>query len=431
MADSGLITPFDFELKSLDFTTSSGQVIDLRFIFTELNLFQDLFANAMNGMLVVTDSTNIFGHIGPNDENFLYILLDKPGLNKPFEHTFHIYNSTVVQITPNNQTVKLNFCSEELLISKAMRTTKVYNSMLIVDMVKDIAKNILKVETFPDTNIESTTNIHSLTVPGLTPFQAINWLSSKATSSYVGASFLFYENPTGFNFKSLQKLMDVSQPVATYNYNIKNIGGDDPNLDFFDVSKYQVIKTPDTLDSLITGKFASRLITLDVLRQKYTISDLNADDLFKSSVSVASGKAYTTNFTDRVGNQAADSYGGLTKFYPTNVDQNQASYIKGKQQINQTNVESWLLERNAQIMQIMGNRVKLVIPGNTMLKVGDVIKFNMPSTEPQTGSNEGEMIRKLDPTNTGMYLISAIRHQVTVRMFESVIELCRDTVYQG
>lgn len=424
----GMTGPFDFDLKALDFITGSGQVTDIRFIFTELNLFQDLFSNVMTGILLVTDSTNMFGHIGPEDENFLHVLLDKPGMNEPFEHTFHIYNLTTINVNPSNQTVKLNFCSEELLISKAIRTTKVYNNMLVVDMVKDLTRNILKTETFPDTNIEQTTNINSLTIPGLNPFQAINWLSSKATSSYVGASFLFYENPTGFNFKSLQKLMDVKDPVATYNYNIKNVGGDDPNQDFYDVSKYQVIKTPDTLDSLITGKFASRLITLDVLRQKYTISDLNADDLYKSSVSLAPGKAYTTNFQDRVGNQAADSYGGLTKFYPTNVDQNQAEYIKGKQQINQTNVESWLVERNAQIMQILGNRVKIVIPGNTQLKVGDVIKFNMPSTEPQTGPNEGETIRQLDPTQTGLYLISAIRHRVDLRMFESVIELCRDTV---
>src|SRR3954470_23032190 len=94
----GMNTPFDVDLKTLDFITSS-QTVDLRLIFTEINLFQDLFANAMSGVLIVTDSTNIFGHVGPNDENFLHILLDKPGLNQPFEHTFHIYNLSIVQIT--------------------------------------------------------------------------------------------------------------------------------------------------------------------------------------------------------------------------------------------------------------------------------------------------------------------------------------------
>lgn len=122
-----------------------------------------------------------------------------------------------------------------------------------------------------------------------------------------------------------------------------------------------------------------------------------------------------------------DSYGSYQKFYPTNKGQNNAQYIQGKQQINQTNVESWLIERNAQLMQLVGNRIKVVIPGNIQLKVGDVIQFNMPSKEPQQGS-EGEYMRKLDPYMTGLWLITAIRHRVDVRIFESVLELCRDTV---
>lgn len=166
------------------------------------------------------------------------------------------------------------------------------------------------------------------------------------------------------------------------------------------------------------------------MRQQFVTKNLNADDLFKASVSVAGGKSYN-NFADRLGNQTADSYGGYTKFYPTNLGQNQADYIKGKQQVNPTNIENWLIERNAQIMQILGNRLKIVIPGNNTLKIGDVICFNLPSIETQTGQNEGEIQRKLDPYFSGNYLISAIRHHVTVKHYECVLELCRDTVVKS
>lgn len=425
-----MATPFDFVLNDLSFITSAGQTVDLRAIFVELNIYQDLFSTVMSGSLIVTDSTNIFAYIVQQGAEFLHVSLDKPGLSAPIDRTFRVYNRNPIPNSPSNQTIKLNFCSEELMISKSLSFSKMYASMLVSDMAKDIAQNQLKLTNMPDTNIEPTTGIQTLSISYLNPLQALNWLSSKATSNYVGASYLFYENTTGYNFQSLQHLMDVSSPVAVYNYSVKNIADNNSNLDFYDVSKYYVIKTPDSLESLVTGRNSGRLLTLDVLRQKFTIGELNADDLFNSSVTLGNAPAYN-NFQNRRQEIPADSYGGYRKFYPTNKGQNQASYIQGKTQIDQTNVENWLIERNAQIMQLLGNRIKIVIPGNIKLKAGDVIQFNVPSIEPQVGPNEGETMRKLDPYMTGLWLTTAIRHHVTIRMFESVLELCRDSIQQA
>jgi len=425
-------TPYEFDLQKLDFITSQGQKVDLRGIFTDLNIFEDIFANCMSGNLTVTDSTNIFGYIVASGNEFLHIVLDKPGLNKPIDKQFRVFNRpNISQMKPTNQSVTLGFCSEELLVSKSLTFSKVYSSMLISDMAKDIATNILKIDSknFPDNNIEVTKGMVDITIPYYNPLQGLNWLASKATSSYVGASYFFFENQKGYNFKSLQNMMDITQPVATYNYSIKNVDNDDPNTDFYNVDKYSIIQTPDTLDALMNGARSGKLMTLDVLRQQFIAKDLNADDLFNASVSVASGKPYS-DFTNRIGKQSADSYGGYRKFYPTNLGQNQAEYIKGKQQVNPSNIENWLIERNAQIMQILGNRVKIVIPGNNLLKVGDIICFNLPSIESQTDQSGGQQ-RKLDPYFTGNYLISAMRHHVTVKLYECVAELCRDTLNRG
>ena len=78
----------------------------------------------------------------------------------------------------------------------------------------------------------------------------------------------------------------------------------------------------------------------------------------------------------------------------------------------------------------MAVRLKLLIPGNNGLKAGDVITFNMPSIEPQNGNSEGETIRKLDPYMKGDYLITALRHKITPYKFETILEICRDDLYQ-
>lgn len=428
---NALYSPTDFQINALTYTNSQNVQIDLRRIYTSIDLFYDIFSNFTSGNVVLEDSTNIFGHIVSQGFEFLRVSITKPGMNIPFNETFRITSRNAMIAKDNKHMIKIQFCSEELMLSKATKFTKSYNGMLVSDMAKDIGRNILKIPAtnFPDNSIETTTNINSITIPNFNPFQALNWLASRATSSYVGATFLFFKTKVNYNFKSLQSLMDVSSPKATYNVNVKNITSTDPNLDFYDISKYQILKLPDTLHSLMNGKFSARLMTLDPLRQKFTTLDLNGDDLYNASVTLGNAKQYN-NFEDRLGNQMNSTYASYRSFFPTNKGQDTAPYIQGKQQVNQNNVESWLLERNAMIQQLLSIRVKAIIPGNPSIDIGDVIQLNMPSNEPQVGQDEGSLVRKLDPYYSGNYIITAMRHHFDIKHYECVVELSKDSLNQ-
>lgn len=422
--------PFDYQLTKLDFITSNGQIIDLRAIFTQMDIFQDIFANVMSGKLIITDSTNIFGHLPVSGSEFIHIIYDKLNRNMPIEKIFRVYNrNKIIQDKPTNQTVVLSFCSEELLVSKSLTTSKVYSNMLVSDMVKDIGLNVLKIDpiNFKNENIEQTIGLQNIIIPYYNPIQSLNWLATKAISSYVGASFLFYENNKGYNFRSIQSLMDSPQIVATYNYNIKNIDRLDVNTDFYDVSKYEIIKTPDTLEGLMTGRFSGKLMTLDILRQKFTTLELNGNDLFDASEKLSEGRPFS-DLANRLNTTTFDSYGSYRKFYPTNIGQDQAQYISGKQEIHPSNIEKWLILRNSQLMQLLGLRIKLIVPGNNALNVGDIIQFNIPSIEPQTGQEESSLQRKLDPFFSGRYMVTALRDKIDLGSYETIIEICRDTL---
>src|ERR1700677_4012291 len=140
-SSNSIITPFDFILSTLDFITSSGQTVDLRGIYTEINIYQDIFANAMTGTCNVTDSTNIFAYLVSQGFEFLHIVYDKPGINQPVDQTFRVYAKEVIPHKLSNQTVVLKFCTEELMISTGTAFSKSYLGMLNSDIVKDIITN--------------------------------------------------------------------------------------------------------------------------------------------------------------------------------------------------------------------------------------------------------------------------------------------------
>ncbi len=426
---NGILSPYDFTLKKLDLITSAGNTVDLRLIYHEINLFQDIFANVMSGNISLIDSTNLSAYFTIIGNEFLHIVLDKPGLKLAIDKTFRIYSKPDTKVVKTSvNMLKLSFCSEELLVSKGVKLSKSYTQMLVSDIVRDIGKNILKIPAaqFSSANIEPTNNILDVIIPKYNPLQAINWLSYRAVSSiYTGATFLFYENNNGFMFQPLQKLMSVTKPVFTYNYNEKNTSND-PTTNFYDVQNYSIVKTPDTLENLLYGKYAGTLMTLDPLRQKFTTKYLNGDDLFNNSNTLSLGKPYNS-FEDRLGNSTPTSYDSFRKFYPSSTGRNNSSYIQQRENPSGNFVDQWLMERNAQLLQLVSVRLKVLIPGNNAMQVGNIIKFNFPSNEPQSGNQSNSRKRKLDPYLSGNYLVTAMKHNITPMRFMSVVEICKDS----
>lgn len=426
-----LLTPYDINLSQLDLIWSDGSAIDLRFVMIEMNIYEDIFTNTMSGNIVVSDSKNMFGKIPIQGNEYISIVFDKPGLEYPFKKTFRVYNIGGINNTATNLQIRINFTSEELLLSKSMAFSKVYNNMFISNMVKDIGRNLLKIDIkkFPDSQIEETNGLMDITIPYYNGFQAINWLASRATSRHIGGTYFFYENRDGYWFQSIQNLIKSGKSIATYNYNVKNVDTSrgDPNFTFYDISKYQIVKTPDSLESTMKGRYSGKLLTLDLIRQRFESKNLDGSKLYDDSNKLSSGKSFG-NFNDKFGNQITNTFSNYVKFYPTNNGQNEAQYINGKQEIRKTNIENWMIERNAQILQLLGIRLKLIIPGNNFIKVGDIIEVNIPSIEPQLGKDSNEKYRKLDPYLSGNYIITAIRHRITPERYESVVEICRDTL---
>ena len=60
--DIGVTGSKNFDVKVLEIINSGGQTVDLRKIYIELQLFQDIYSSVMSGSIIVQDGHDIFSN---------------------------------------------------------------------------------------------------------------------------------------------------------------------------------------------------------------------------------------------------------------------------------------------------------------------------------------------------------------------------------
>ena len=73
-------------------------------------------------------------------------------------------------------------------------------------------------------------------------------------------------------------------------------------------------------------------------------------------------------------------------------------------------------------------RIKVVIPGHSYIMAGDVIRFQLPSKEPNKGE---KVLYGYDEYHSGRYVISKLRHRLIRGEYKIVLELVKDSVMRN
>ena len=309
----------------------------------------------------------------------------------------------------------------------------------------------------------------------MTPFGAINFLSSRALSKINpdGSLFFFYETLTdGFRFESAETLMHDQEPRANYVYTPQNIG-ESPGNSLYIAENPEQVSTFDVLSNMTTGMYNSRLITHDIVRMKYSVLNFNYIPQTKSFLSVEYdddamedipitetnpdagvgdplwpkhqthsfindkfkhlemeselGNRISTDELDAAKTPQKKFNPSVVKMFPTNnkhdiiFNQSAGGITReggfGEPNIKSNQVEKWMLQRPAQLQMLSNIRIRFTVAGDTTRHVGDVINFDMPSHVTGDG----------DQFYRGKYLVTQVRHRFGEGVFKTEMELAKDS----
>jgi hypothetical protein len=421
--EAGASFPFgtkDFELKELELISSSGITHGLQKVMMEMQIFQSIFDSVMTGHIIINDGNDIFSTFTLCGNEYIKMVIDKPGLNLPFERIFRITQAT--KRTPVNDSAQvyvLHFCSDELVSSKSLLVSKAYKSTKVKDIVFDILTRELNVDPKRIFNLEDTSGVFDIIIPGQTPFEAIQWITSRAYDQKKFCYF-FYENKNGFNLSSLQSL--IKQPsYKTLKYEIKNSPTEgnlpaDPSDNKDSIDNLRIINDFDVITSMTNGAFASRLLSIDMFHQTYEYIDY--------SLEVAEAQGNLINkykpFNNLKNSKGESPFQAFGSFFRTNLAINDTASEKSN------DIKYWLQPRALHLALLHNFQIEIDIPGDIELKAGDIVTYEFPIFS--SASQEG---KKLDKARTGKYLVSAICHKFREQTFESTVLLSSDSFSQA
>jgi hypothetical protein len=400
----------DFSLINCYLTTVDGQQHEIRYIMTEINVYESIWNNQTTCDILVNDATNMIQNLPIFGFETLLLEFQTPNKTK-FSKTFRLVRITDRKLIRERQAgYIMHFVSVEAVTNLKVRVSKSYKGKLISDIVSDLHNNWLNGNTI---NIETTKYQHHIIIPKLSPCHAINWLATRANSAaYNGANYLYYEDKNQFNFVSVESLMAQSS-VQYYTFQVAAIREDQLGYKPEDLAANNIAMQShsfehysDILENLQTGMYGNELYTHSNSRKiwkDYTFDYPSSFDNYEHLY--ASNLLFDPIFNDSV----PDS---KLKLHSTGHDQDGYPFLP----------ELWLPCRISQLQQLQNIQVTVTIPGDSDRTVGEVVELRIPSPEPPINNEQVN-----DKYYNGDFLVKALRHKIDTDKYVTIMDLIKDS----
>lgn len=394
------------DLKAISLTTSLGTTQDISYMVESFQLNEALLLPVTYGECVVLDGINLIDRFGVRGFDYISFSFSRLGQETLVTKTFRIYDvRNRVRVSNSSQTYQLVFCSEELFLASEYFIVKTYEKKKVSEIIENIARAYLKIPV-DRLEIEETYGQIDFVCPYMRPLEATQKVARHALTKSDHPSYVFYETlREGFKFKSIESLFKAPE-LAEYQYNQAKL--DSSIIEPTQIISYEAKKHHDSLLNTQTGKFASSLMTFDPVTLAVREIFFDLQEWFDKHAGVEgkdanyfSKLAKMRNRKGDIPNKAKDSH---SRFVATSLDQTKSSYVKQKQpEIRPLQIEKTDLARNSFFQNFVDNRIKLLVPGNTDLQCGKIIKIRIRSTEVQgqTQTSEG---------GAGRYIITTVTH---------------------
>ena len=435
---------------SVTITNYKGNTIALdSSLILDLSIHESLNDNTTHGDVTILDVGGFEERIPLLGQEFINIRFSAGSNSKFVEQNrdFVVYNMSPKLIDENRkQAYVLYFVSEEYIANLKQRVSRSYKSKFGSDIVADIYNSFISNHVtygktlFADTpidNLDSSVYPMHLIMAQFRPFECINLVAKRSVPGRGLGKFIFYEDMNGFNFKSIESLMEPKSPISDMSRGQDNVVAQNQDItieensvvskyvlmpanalsedgkselsgDDVIITEYKFESTFNVIANIVGGMYASRLMTYDPVTQRIGSLDNEGaassikDSELSSRLSNVKTNFYDFNYSQRfkqfthikgpanpLATKSHIAMGFNNSFYAyktTNFEHNLRQQIK---LLNNTmkrdpeidnQVERWLLPNMSQNRQLKNIVLSIKVPGDHSRTVGELTNIDLPSS---------------------------------------------------
>ena len=446
----------DYVLKQVVLINHLGFKVDVKFLMTELNIYESIYKSAVTGSIVIADDSNQIARMSVQGLEKIAFFLKTPGVSYGSEDVidaseetgepFHIYKiSNRKQPAPGLMIYTLHFASREFMRNLRTKVSQAYDGKYD-QAVRNIISDPDYLDSKKKLHYESTGNANKIVVPNLSPFEAINMIAGKSVADKSrGVGYYFYETTSGYYFRSWQSMItgqgEFPRPYKQDFYYQPLRMSSDPKVVEFGQSKieraYQSVESyefvnnfHDVAANTTLGTYAHRVISHDLFNKSYDITDYNFHREYNK-----------TPHTDTVGEWGNTKYPIMDTPVDYDNAKNLSDYKESRVSLQTTtpflhdkDVGKYGLEplqdglktgqRVSQSNQVEhGTALILTVKGQSNLQAGDMIRFNLKDVNSSNSKDSND-----DPRFSGNYIITKIRHIVHLEDYKMILECAKDSI---
>ena len=396
----------DFDLGQVAILGSSGNIVNITEQILELNIFQSIDSPFMSGNIMINDAVGL-ASILPilGQERLLFTFKTPSGFPINFDnYQAVIYNvdkrfqgANRAQIFLLSFTTLENYRNTRTKVSKSFKGTS-------SEIVQEILTDPNYLGTKKSLYVDDTINVRTYVAPNIRPYQVIDNLRDESLTTQSEPHFLFYENPRGIHFRSLDSLIgqggELCMPhVFTYKYQPSDDAKDIKDS-LSTIVNWEIEDSSNTLLSGRAGMFASTLTCHDAYNKNIERFEYDyIEDMFKKRNS---------------SNQDNKRYGPMISESPVDGEERLTGYTASRQFVHPkskatNHAEKWLQESNSRRIEREYFTLNIETFGNTNVMCGDIVDIIIPTNRELSASDVDSFP---DPILSGRYLVTDLAHQV-------------------
>jgi hypothetical protein len=463
-SNSATIKPGDVVINTVELTCVNEEVLNLKPFLAEIHLYEDIFSPALQGHIVIRDSQNLIGKLPIVGDEVLTLDIQTPDFGEPgtidltnkIQKSFAVYAIKDRKLTGDKEQLYiLYFCSLEAIMDNITKISERFTGTTDA-IASTVYEKFIKIprwfsnkislgenqEDPTELNISDAPHESYLTVvPAMwSPMYFLTWLSKRSIGANNKApNYLFFETKSSFYFTSIESMVQTQlEENAIYSDFIFQTNLDNLTTQGAISKGYQTVEAVkfltnvDILQGQDLGHFASSLYTFDMVKkdlQHYTYDHGFAFGDYKHM------ESYKQSGDEK---PVLDDTKKFNMIYPITVTRSGDSkrYLEtihpglygSKEDSIDLHPEKYVQPRVSSLLDISTLKMEITVPGRTDCEVGKMINFYYPSVGNKVSSDSEADI--WDEFVSGVYMITAIHHQITPFHHNMYLEISKDSFFK-